>query len=624
VRLTWRERVAGDPTLRDVTGWPVIPLDTIPRKRRKAFLRNQCIVAEVLAGTAEQVVAHRHSVSPGRVSQLLDRCLGGDDASAPARTVGLIPYSVLARKQRRSPLGALGRPRGDACAFQALLDAVPELRDNLDALIRAGLKRADNALRPTPAAVHGEFKRTLAEQHWPRDRYPYTTESIAYEAVRRYLHERTEAIMRELQYAKQRPPRELGLSQPIRRALRATQIDEHILDARGRVHLHFNDELIPLRVGRMAVSVAIDVDSECVLGFHLAETRAPNQQDMLALLDNCLRPWTPLALATPGLAYTPGACFPSGLQPPYPISFGTVHMDNAWLHSAKSVTSLLCDQLGATIALGLPGQPLIRALVESVFDYINKHGSHRLPSTTGSHPKDPKREPRKHQKRPPRVTVQTIREVLSVILSDYNVTPRAQLGGASPLALFQHHCRNHFVRYVPTLIRRQWQPFIDSEERPVHWHIAEHRSPYVNFYHARYQGPGLLKVAGKGAHVRLESDRRDIRTLHAYSVTGEDLGTLQVSRSWQRFPHSLAMRRYLHKHAKRFRLDMRDPLASYARLLLAHKDDARHALSLLRICTEFTGGSGGQLVLPDEQSLQQSRPPPSRYTWSTNLASHRE
>ena len=626
--MSWRERLVLQPELGAFDQWPRIPMDSLPRKYRKVFLRNQMIVAQALSGTDRfGEIARQHNVSRGRVSQLLNRCLGGESNKPPALTRGLVPHHRVVENQRQTQVPNLSQPRGNSCAFKDLLKAIPALPLALDAMIMAKLNDAPNAQRLTPEAMHGEFKRVLAEANWPQDRYPYTSASVAYESVRRYLHRRMDELLLARHHRQPSSAQHPLLHEKVHRAQRAVQIDEHTLDLQGLVYLLLNGEMIPLRLARASVLLATDVDTHCILGYVLAPTRHPNQQDMLALLDQCFAPWKPLTLTTPGFEYSPGACFPSGLDESYPISFGTVQMDNALMHSAHSVIDLLCKQFGATLSLGHPAMPKTRRLVESVFDYINKTCSHRFASTAGSSPVDPKRESRKNQKRPPAVTFQTINEALSVILAEYNITPQPSLGGATPLALFAHHCESHFVRYIPQQYRQAWKPFTGSKEVTLHWYKHELRIPHVNFHGVRYQGPGLMKVAGNTKRVRVEFDRRDIRTLQAFAPSGDALGELHAPSSWRRYPHSLATRQLIQKNAKHHRFNARDPLATYFRHLLENKNQPKTALSILRIYTEFTAGRNGDLMLADGQSRprgsRQSTRRSRRNVWHAGIANHR-
>lgn len=133
MRLSWRERLAQQPSLATLANWPEIPADCVPRARRAVYVRNQRILAQALAGQPLAAVAATHGVSTGRVTQLLNRCLGGAADTAPTLTAGLIPHRTVVTPIRQHALPSLARPGGHACAFQALLHALPAVRAGLDA-----------------------------------------------------------------------------------------------------------------------------------------------------------------------------------------------------------------------------------------------------------------------------------------------------------------------------------------------------------------------------------------------------------------------------------------------------------------------------------------------------------
>lgn len=626
MRLTWRQRLAAEPSLRDIARWPLLPVDTVPRARRRAYLRNLRIVARALAGdTTFAALAKTYGLSQGRISQLLDRCLGGESDAPPALMAGLVPYRVLAVKTRGQPLDTLEDPRGYSGAFEALLAQVQGLREALDRLIGAKLRDAPQAQRLTPLALHGELKRVLAEQHWPRDTYPYTTADCGYESVRRYLHRRQAELAqaRQLkQNARVLAPRPRG-ERPL--ALRAIQIDEHLLDLHSTLHLIFDQEPVPLRLARMTVALAVDVGSTCVLGYQLIPSQAANTDDMLALIDQCVIPRPMPPVTTAGLRYAPGAYFPSALPDATPIPFGRVYLDNAWIHRAGPLVELLCERMGASCNWGLPRVPQLRSLVESLFHYVERHCGHRVASTTGSHPADPIRESRKNHKRPPRITFQALEEALGVLLSEHNVTPSARLGGLTPLERYQRDGEEHYVPSVPTVVSRQWRPFHTRQTVALHWIRKERRLPHVNFLYARYSGPGLLAAAGRGEKkIAISFDRRDIRTLQATTLDGQTLGELTVQQPWRRFAHSVATRRVVHRFAASNRRHARDPLAGYLSHLLTQRETPSGALSLLRLYRESAGAHDAPLPI---QAANDGAPestnasaPRERFHWLPSVA----
>ena len=624
--LNWRQRLVQRPSLWQFDQWPQMIMDSIPEHQRKTFLRNQQIIVAALGGKPLKTIAQTHNLSTGRITQLLDRCLAGDEDDTPPLTAGLVPFSELKPRQRVIPLPTLiDLKDNNNCAFQALLHDAPGLKAGLDAVISDKLNDKAYAQSLTPQGFHGIFKNLLIEAHWPKDRYPYTQTTVAYEPLRLYLHRRIDELQHEKDSKAFTASPVIENSRDYR-ALKTTQSDEHTLDMTNKVHLQLNDELIPLRLGRACVLVTIDVDTHCILGYHRALTEHPNQQDMLSLLDNCITPWQPMELTTPGLSYMKGAGFPSGLSDAFPITFGTMQLDNALMHRALSVSDFLCDKQGGSLSYGHPATPTVRELVESIFDYIAQKVTHRFASTTGSHPTDKKKESRMNKKKLPTVSLRTLDEALSVVLSEYNVTPQAALGYAKPLDLFRHHCENHFIPYVPELIRQQWHPLLSQKVVTIHWSQDGHRAPYINFMYEQYKGSGLWQALPHNKKIIVQFDRRDIRHLHVSTLKGEDLGIINAPLSWQRFAHSLATRRMIHEHSKTYRYGMRDPLSGYFKFLLDNRDKSSAALQMVRVYEEFIGDRSALILNKPGEVLS---PSPSvtnnhRTTWQRNKANHQK
>ncbi len=627
--MSWRDRLVEQPELRSLDHWHLPSADSLPAGQRPTYLRNLRLIAAVLAGQASlQTVARAHSVSPGRLSQLLDRCLGGDADAPPALARGLIPYHQLGPARRVRPLATLQSPTGASCAFRALLEQVPGLKAGLEACLEAALREQPNAQRLTPQAFHGEFKRLLAEAHWPRDRYPYTEASLASESCRRYYHQRRDEWLRGRQQRQKCARYTSPIHRTYLRALRDVQIDEHKTDVRGSLYLEIEEQLIHLPLSCVTLLLAVDVASDCILGYYLAPSPAPNQDDLLTLLDRCLHPWRLPEVNIPSLSYAPGAGFPSTRVPVSPhYLIGTLHMDNAWMHKAASVRSLITEQLGAVMHFGLPGTPKMRALVETMFRYITTHCTHRMPSTTGSHPKDPVREARKNRKRTPILTFQMLDDAFCVLLAEYNVTPSAVNGGLSPMERYLELCQQHYIPFATDIVARQWHSFLASETVTVHTRRDSPGSPYINFCYARYHGEGLAKVPARQPKILVSYNRKDIRSVDAFTLDGTPLGPLQVEARWRRYPHGKLTRSYVHKKVRQHRFHARDPLAAFFADLLNQRHSPKHALQILKYYKEFTSDGMHAVILPDAQSAPEHAPAspqePYRYRWNPELAAHR-
>lgn len=621
--LNWKVRLDQQPSLRDINNWPRVPLDSIAKSKQKAFLRNHTIIAQILGGQSLKATARLHNLSNGRISQLLNRCLGGEEDTPPALTHALIPFANVTKTHRKKPLPSQEVMQGTPGAFQALLNQLPPLRDALDEFIVARLKDTDYAQPISPKALHGHFMSTLAGLHWPTTTYPYTHVNMARESVRRYGHKRTlELKARRTTEQARRPKRVTGARR--HSGFHRIQIDEHTVHAHHAIQLELDNRVIPIRLARATVLLAIHAESTCVLGYQLVPTQHPTQHELLQLLDNCIQVWRPLPLSTPGLSYLPGACFPSALNLPVPVTFNQVFLDNAMIHRARTVRDFLTGVMGASIHLGLPGQPLTRELVERAFKRTCQHLSHRLPSSTGSHPRDPISESRKNRKKVPVVTYPMFNDMLSVVLTQHNCTPSPSLYGATPLETYQETCTQHYMPFIPDNIRNTWSPMRGEMRVPLHWYHTESRAPHVNFEYARYRGSGLYAAAEAGdKHIQIVFNRNDIRTVSAFRVSGEPLGKIAPPATWQRFSHSIATRRYIHDLCKEKKMRLRDPLADTFRYLLENKGNLKIASQMLRVYSEYTENYSIPLCLSTETSDASDTPSHTRIKWHSGMASHR-
>jgi putative transposase len=614
MHLTWKNRLETASQLRDIRQWPVIDSHSLPNKLRRDFLRNQRIAARVLKGTSLSRVAHEFALAVSTIYHIMDRCLGGSPQEEPALTAGLVPYTHIRKNQRRQPLATLGSPRGDQSAFTALLTALPQIRTALDQMMLAHIDDQPNAEVFSIKACHGRFKWLLAEHQWPTDTYPYTNPSEGYESLRKYVKQRYLELDTERQLNRLRAVTELQFEAPPG-LFNRLETDEHKIDAKANIHLILNKRSTPIRLGAASFMLTVHKDSDCYLAYHLALTQHPNLEDMLQLLDHLISPWQPLELQTPGFDYAPGARIPDCVNDAnMALIFGVNNLDNALLHSARPPREVITTQLSSIYHTGLPGQPRARECVERAFNRLNQQVSHRLPSTTGSHSKDPKRESAKNQKQPPCVTFRALEEAIELAVTEHNVTPQPHLDGATPLEAWQLLTQAHYVPMTPP----SPAPFnLFSEERSciVYSNQKDGGLPYINFEHLRYKGPGLLDASLFNQKIRIRFDRRDIRSVQAFTDRGKSLGTIRAPKTWQHSPHGVTTRRYIFKLVKQKRLRAPDLLAGYMEYLLNNRHHEKQALTLLRAHRELyphdlaAGPPSGAAVLSTFAEPPMSDPP---------------
>lgn len=583
--MTWKDRLRQNPRLGEFSNWPPLDPSIVPEKRRKAFLRNSRVVKHVLSGFPMAGAARSEGLSPGRVTQILNRCLGGDGELPPALRRGLVPHEVVDISKGTGP--------GDG-RFARLLSDVPGLREGLDQMLLARLRDKPYAQVASAANYHAEFKNLLAKAGWPLEAYPYDTSSLAYESVRRDL----DARWNELCQAK-KARRKAFTSPPLTRKelwlYDRIEIDAQLVDCETStvsLQLSVADHLRPLRLARFWVLAAIDVSTDCILGFHIAFGE-PKQDDLLALLHQCVGRQPERGIATKGLKLPPGPGFPNS-DPHLPLPLPReIALDNAWMHHAFTVESFITQELGATVSYGRPKCPTVRQTIEAVFNQLNQHLSHRFVSTTGSSVTDPKRESSKNRRAPPAVSLSEWEDALYVTLAELNHRPRAHLASATPLETLHYQAEQVFSVEAEEDRRARWEPFEQSQQVHVHDLAAPKRKPYINFEYLRYKGPGLLALPKGANKVVIRFDRRDIRQMEAFTLDGRSLGYLYCPGNWQSRPHGIHTRRYLFKHCRTLVRKSPDALTEYfqqlrERLSTSPTDVAK----FLRTYQEFVGGFG--------------------------------
>lgn len=601
--LTWRQRLQQHPRLGDLATWPALDPSLVDKAVRSKYRRNVRVVKTVMNGFQLANVAEIEGLSPGRVNQLLNRCLGGRSETAPALWHGLVPNQVIPTDDPTAP--ARGR-------FARLLQDVPGLRGGLDAMLLDRLKDKPWAEVPSPWAYHQLFKNLLAQANWPLDAYPYTTNSLASESVRRDLHLRW-TLLCQARKARRRAftslpgvPSECWLYDRI-------EIDEHVIDCEQSsvgIEIRFGEQLPPLRLSRLTVLAAIDVATDCVLGFTLVFSASPNQDDLLALLHQCLNRCLPRGLATDGLDLPADAGFP-GHDPSLPLPLPrTIALDNAWMHHAHSVETFVTQELGATLSFGAPKNPTLRRAIETCFNRLNQRLSHRFASTTGSSVTDPKRESAQNRKGVPIVSLPVFEDALLVSLADANRRPRARLASATPMAVLHHQAERAYRVDVDDDHRRAWDPFRGVKDMVIHDRADPKRKPYVNFEYLRYKGPGLLAVPEHESKVKISYDRRDLRQVEVFRTNGEALGPAVCPGSWRAFPHGISTRRYLFRKQRKLIRASLDPLTDFLRQQRARLDHPNDVTKFLETYQEFIGGFGLPTSLWPKPQIDQDVCPP--------------
>lgn len=430
--------------------WPPVNTSTFCNSKRKKFhQRKQALELSVDSDLKNHEIATRTGVSISALKELRKRAFTADVDGHPYLLNACIPNFRLKIYSRvdKSDSGRAGR-------FTQFLKEHPDLQKSLDdwALGKKrinGTKVRGKRAATIYVAVVDECKALGIDT----TRYPFTNADAGKEAVRRYCktlrtHDfvvqsrvehgdeagRLSAQSHTTSNAYQRLP--LG---PYDRV----QLDGHRIDLLLVVELINDDgEVVYLPLSRVWLLVTLDCASRAILGYSLSLLGNYSNEDVLQCVSNSIEPWSPMLMPTPTLGYTKGAGLPSGVIDECAWRlFDALQFDNAFSHQSHYVQQRIISAGIHEVQTNKPKSSRSDALVERFFKTFEEMSLHRLPMTTGSDPKDPRRRDPEKEAVAYEIQIDDLHLIVDITIANYNATPHEALQGRSPLEVLEMQLR---------------------------------------------------------------------------------------------------------------------------------------------------------------------------------------
>ncbi|MBD3668515.1 MAG: hypothetical protein HUJ16_11170 [Kangiella sp.] len=584
-----QEWLTTHPEYRDLDQWPTIDLSLIEPQYHAQVRRNLAVMGAYLDGGSINDIAQTFNLSQQAVYALTHNALDSSVKSQPQLSKALIPYQVRKPHRRTKRLPSLTTPSGSACSFGCVMQSVEGLESFLLKKVKAKLQHKENCDNYTITTLHQDYLQYLRDHQWPVDQYPFTVISLGYQSFRAWLIEK-ELELQAIVYPKR-------IIQPkilVEYLLEELQLDEQLTDAMSKVWIEYDGQYYPIRLARCSLILMIDKRSELIISHYLVVDRFYDQDDILNMLQQLVYPEDKEQIYTINEQYSLTVEQKDLIDALPRIQVGQVALDNALAHLADSVHQLIVNEWGAIQNFGLVKVPKRRNLIEYAFNRLNKP-VHRLPSTTGSHIYDPKREPAHQAKKAPRIQLKELEAMISLVIAETNQKARSNLG-CSPLEkatqLFQEGA--YWLRPAPP--PKRFGYCTRSRIVTLHVNTAEKRRPYYNFDCVRYTLQNVEIKLNHSIKVRVWYDSRDIRKMEVATLDGDNIGIGLAAISWQRHPHSRKTRRRTLKHTKDSNRYRTDPLGAYVNKIVKHRDSPKYALEMVRVNREMNFNSS-----PEEQ-----------------------
>ncbi len=577
-----------DPELKKLELWPTVDLTMLTEMARKRYLRLEGVVRSYLVeDSLVDEIAQTFNIHRSEITRIIKRCLRVHSDGTIWGFRALVPY--MRQKEYEvyettvCEKGELSR--GYAGQLGLLFSNYPDIKKLVDDLLLK-IPREDELHEPRIRItdIHNRFIDACRKAHIKNNHYPFCATQRARTAIANYATKKFDdefAKAVRARYGKDAGRKiQIGLmnksdENPVTRPLERVEFDAHRIDLIGTV-------LIPSTYGgwiehvvkRIWILVIIDVLTKCILGYHFCFSKEYSANDVLICIKNAVVPWKSKELTIPGLKYHQGAGMPSAIfeELQYAI-WDEFSYDNAKANLADRVVTLLTTRIGCAVNPGAIGNPNKRKIIEKFFDVLEENGFHRIPSTTGNNPRDPRRNRPEAAALKHHIRFEEIVELTDVLIANYNNQPQTGMGGRSPLEYLDFFINSNgwIPRNIPKNERQNLQLFNIQVEKKVAGSIKNTVIPHIYFEGVKYRNDVLSRSPALiGVKLTLSINPEDPRSLRAYLPNGAELGVLTGIGPWGRWPHTLQQRKAILHLARKKLLyfgENEDPLPVYLRYL---------------------------------------------------------
>jgi putative transposase len=543
---------------RDTSFWPTIDESMLTDELKLIVNPRAGAVQDYVAGRPLDEILEKHGKRLPEVIRLTKRCVQIHPDGRIWGFRALLPFKHLKQYER----GALVQRRtldeksGCSGALLQLFDLHPNVRETVDNLyLKQRKKDLVHESRIPLKSIHKRFLDICRAEGVMSEQYPFCVKNLGRIALFRYL-QRLESTQQQLAAAarfgkaaarKLRASASAGQDSVITYPYQQVQCDGHRIDLMCVIDVPSPHGGVEKRVlSRFWILCIIDVLTRAILGYWLCLRREYNANDVLRCIKNSIVPWKPKTFTIPNLRYPSTAGFPSGVIPKAEYAlWDDLLYDNAKANLSDRTRQKLLDLVGCEINAGQIENPDRRAIIERFFRTLEENGYHRIPSTTGSKPSDPRRQKPEQTAVALNIKFEHLQELTDVVIARYNGTPHSALGGRSPLEQLRYFTdRDDFLlRTVPERNRNDLTLFNFNTTRVVRGNVEKGTAPYIEYLGVRYRSEVLVRTPELiGVRLDLSINPDDLRSITTYLPDGSELGLLIAHGFWGRTPHTIEMR----------------------------------------------------------------------------------
>lgn len=546
---------------RDPSVWPSISMVGLDDTEQKRFSRWRAAVSAYLQGLPAKIATEEQNLNRGEMYRLLNRAL---QPHADGRIFGwraFVSHTRISQYIRTAPVAVKqdefteSTLTGFSGAFSLLLREYPEIHRALTAL--AMKDRTANRIheaRINARDLHQEFLRLCSSAGIRSDQYPFTSDDQGCRTIRRFLISTRESDF-------ETGARILGGISALTRSKVATGTesliaasipfenvlqDGHKIDFLGSVAFPHPSGPRNIPISRATIEVVAESKSKAVIGYKLIFKSAASAEDAASAVAHALSKWSPLEIENAPFPYPQNSGLPSGLIPELNgAAWSCLLIDNASIYTTDAMLRRVRERVGCAINLGPVGNFTRRYVIEGINSVLAKRGFQRMPSTTGAHPKDTKRD--RAEVKSKSISHEEFAYLIDVAIATYNATPLPSLAHRSPLQylkeLFHGPDAIRVSRQLPKLLPAMPDLNISIQRKTIRGNQKEGRRPYIEFQGCKYTSPLIASSANLiGTEVDAHLNVNDLRAFEIFLIGGGSLGFVTAEPGWARIKHDLQQR----------------------------------------------------------------------------------
>jgi len=554
--------------LSDPAAWPGVDAAALTDARRDVYTRREHAICAYMRGDALVDIERVFGIGRTALSKFLGRCLAPHQDGRIYGLRALIPHSRAKDYRRMKRASPRPTPGGLSGAMGQLFERVPQLRDIIEREIggsRLGFSMSGRLYGL--ADVQGKVLAACRDAGLTATDYPLNHRQMGYRSLGRWISDRLE------QRIPLRMPSRDDAWNVTSRPYAVVELDGHKLDVRVRVrYIDTTGVSVDIESERLYVITLIDVCTRVVLGWQLVPAPEYDHHDVLAALQDALRPrLRRREFVIAGMAYQQGGGFVADTLPALNYAcWDVLKVDNAASHLTEDTFEPICRFVGCRLVAGPVGEPTTRPFIERFFGTLTNRMSRKVEGTTGRSPDDPLGKRGREAPVCLLITLPELEELLDVCIANYHATAHDGHHGRTPLEALQLAVDHHAapIRTLPNVLRARLHQLQSVHLSTVRGSAARGVAPYVSLYGARYSNEVLQRTSGLINHaIRVYIDPNDMREAWAYLPSGADLGRLYVLDGWRYSRHTLRLRRHILRDRRLGKIqfaDEQDPVLIFA------------------------------------------------------------